>query len=161
MKRITVDGREYQIEFTIEASLYDECTVSAMEVFAKMGAAQADAQENNYEGAIKQMITSMAGVPQRALTLFYAGLLEHHGTDSGDGSVKSKADAKRILVKYLREAGKSFDDVANEMMQQMAEDNFFDLVGLNQMMERMQTEETKKQKRKKVISEVGENMSTD
>jgi hypothetical protein len=29
------------------------------------------------------------------------------------------------------------------------------------MMERMQTEEPKKPKRKKVISEVGENMSTD
>ncbi len=146
MKRITIDGKEYTFEFTIEASLYDECTVSAMEVFVKMGAVRGD---DDMEGAIHRIVETMAGTPKRALTLFYAGLLEHHGA-AGDGSIKSINDAKALLIKYLKEYGKSFDDVSSEMMETMGEDNFFELIGLNKMLNRlnMATEEEKKPRKR-------------
>lgn len=164
MKRLTVDGKEYTIEFNIEATLYNECTEKVMDLFLSAGMAKGEAEnaiakdENeedtvnmkSVEKALRRTVSSMADVPQKALTLFYAGLLEHHGTDSGDGTVKSIKDAKRLLVTYLREhseendgKGKNLLDVMNEMMEQMIEDNFFEKIGLDKMMESM-TGETEK-----------------
>ena len=146
MKRITIDGKEYTFEFTIEATLYDECTIKAMESFVDAGAAQADATENDVKGALMRMIESMAGVPQRALTFFYAGLLEHHGSN-GDGSVPSKNAAKSLVVKYMKESEKNWYDVLQEMTELMVEDSFFDQIGLNNMMEKMQTATEKEEKK--------------
>lgn len=150
MKRITIDGKEYTFEFTIEATLYDECTIKAMESFVDAGAAQADANDNDVKGAMMHVIGSMAGAPHRALTFFYAGLLEHHGSN-GDGSVPSKEAAKALVVKYMKEYQKSWYDVLKEMTDLMAEDSFFDLIGLNEMMDNLtkneQTEAKKPRKR--------------
>lgn len=132
MKKITIDNKEYTFEFTIEASLYDDCTKSVMDIFVKGGMVSSAAQDADIEGATEFLIQTISNLPQKALTLFYAGLLEHHGSE-GDGSVKSKNDAKIILKKYIEEQKKSFRDVLGEMMEQMAEDNFFDLIGLNQI----------------------------
>lgn len=155
MKRITIGGKEYTFEFSIEATLYDECTVKAMEIFINAGVAQADAEDNDLRGAMMNVLSTMAGVPQRALTFFYAGLLEHHGAN-GDGSVKSINDAKALAVKYMAEhpeendgRGKSWFDISNEMTVLMAEDSFFDRIGLNDMMGMIEQTETPRRGRKK------------
>lgn len=149
MKRITIGGKEYTFEFTIEATLYDECTIKAMETFVNSGVAQADASDNNIKGAMMTMIETMAGVPQRALTFFYAGLLEHHGSN-GDKSVLSKDAAKKLVVQYMNEnEGKSWYDIQSEMIEIMVEDSFFDKIGLNTAMERMNLNQTEKKPRKR------------
>lgn len=155
MKRITIGGKEYTFEFSIEATLYDECTVKAMEIFINAGAAQAEAEEKNVKNALQNVVSTVAGVPQRALTFFYAGLLEHHGTN-GDRSIKSINDAKRLAAIYMAEhpedndgRGKSWFDISNEMAELMAEDSFFDKIGLNDMMGKMEQTETPKRGRKK------------
>lgn len=152
MKRITIGGKEYTFEFTIEATLYDECTLSVMESFINAGAAQADLEDKDMIGVLNNMARTMAGVPQRALTLFYAGLLEHHGVN-GDGSISSKDDAKKLIVQYMKEhpedndgKGKNWFDISNEMMELMAEDNFFDMIGLNAMIENATESATPKRK---------------
>lgn len=132
MKKITIDKKEYKIEFTIEASLYDEGTKSIMDFLVTGGLISNAAEEQNVEGAKEYFVSSLANIPQTTLTLFYAGLLEHHGSE-GDGSILSKSDAKKLLATYLKESNKSFRDVLGEMISQMAEDNFFDLIGLNQV----------------------------
>ena len=136
MKRITIDKKEYTFEFTIEASLYDDCTRSVMDMFVKGGMVQGAAEDNDVNSAMENLLDTIANLPQKALTLFYAGLLEHHGPE-GDGSIQGKSDAKKLLASYLKENNKSFRDVLGEMMEQMAEDSFFDLIGLNQMTEEM------------------------
>ena len=155
MKKITINNKEYTIEFSIEASLYDDCTKSVMDMFVKGGMVTAAAEEGDLEGAKENFLDSIANIPQKALTLFYAGLLEHHGTD-GDKTVQSKNDAKKLIKLYIAESKKSFRDVMSEMMEQMAEDSFFDLVGLNQITTEM-TEETTEAKSTKA----GKNLSSE
>ena len=147
MKRITIDKKEYKFEFTIEASLYDDCTKSIMDLFVTGGMVSNAAENNDIDGAKEYFINSIADIPKIALTLFYAGLLEHHGSE-GDGSIKSISDAKRLFAKYHEETGKSYRDVLGEMMEQMAEDNFFDLIGLNQVANEL-TEDEKNESGKK------------
>ena len=152
MKRITIGGKEYTFEFTIEATLYDECTIKAMESFVNAGTAQADVTDKNVKGAMMAMIETMAGIPQRALTFFYAGLLEHHGAN-GDGSVLSKDTAKRLCVQYMKEnEGKSWRDIQEEMSEIMVEDSFFDMIGLNKLMEQMNESQTVKKPRKRTTA---------
>ena len=141
MKRITIDNKEYTIEFSIEASLYDDCTKSVMDMFVKDGMVSTAAEEGDLEGAKEGLLSTIANIPQKALTLFYAGLLEHHGP-YGDKSILSINDAKELAKLYIIESEKSWRDIMTEMMAQMAEDNFFDLVGLNQLTKEV-TEESK------------------
>lgn len=133
MKKITINKKEYTFEFSIEASLYDECTKSVMDMFIKSGMAQGAAENNDVDSAMDNLLETIANLPQKALTLFYAGLLEHHGTEEGDGSIKSMSDAKRLLATYVKEKNKSFRDVLGEMMDLMVKDSFFELIGLNQI----------------------------
>lgn len=132
MKKITINKKEYTLEFSIEASLYDECTMSVMDMFVKGGMVQGAAETNNVEDAMQNLMQTIANLPQKALTVFYAALLEHHGPE-GDGSIQSISDAKRVLADYLKEKKKTFRDVFSEMMALMEKDNFFELVGLNQV----------------------------
>lgn len=147
MKRITINKKEYILEFTIEASLYDECTKSVMDMFVKGGMIQGAAEDNNAEDALENLIETISNLPKKALTLFYAGLLEHHGPE-GDKSIIGMADAKKLLATYLRESEKSFRDVLSDMMQLMADDHFFELIGLDKMTEdlteKLPKEETSK-----------------
>lgn len=132
MKRLTINKKEYTLEFTIEASLYDDCTRSVMDMFVKGGMIQGAAEDNNAEDALENLIDTISNLPQKALTLFYAGLLEHHGPE-GDGSIQGMTDAKKLLATYLKESEKSFRDVLGDMMQLMADDHFFELIGLDKM----------------------------
>lgn len=150
MKKITINKKEYKFEFSIEASLYDECTKSVMDMFVKAGMAQGAAENNDVEGAKENLLETIANLPQKTLTLFYAGLLEHHGSDEGDGSITSMSDAKKLLATYLKEKNKSFRDVLEEMMELMVKDSFFELIGLNQITESLEAE---------VTTEVGKNTS--
>ena len=141
MKRITIDKKEYIIEFSIEATLYNECTEKIMDMITTVGVTQATLESDDVSNddktdkAIKAVISNTADIPQRALTLFYAGLLEHHGADNGDGSVRSKNDAKRLLTTYLREnEGKSLYDVMNEMTEEIINDHFFEMIGVDKVM---------------------------
>jgi hypothetical protein len=152
MKRITIDGKEYVFEFSIAASLYNDLTEEIMNGFVKGGLVEDAAKNKNVKGAMEQFVSALANVPQRALTLFYAGLLEHHGTEYGDGSVKSMKDASKVLRAYLNEHKEeklSFYDVMVQMMECIAEDNFFEMIGWEKMMENVPTEEPKKRRSRK------------
>ena len=160
MKRITINNKEYTIEYSIEASLYDDCTKSVMDIFVKAGMSEHYAKHGDAQAAMDEIIGTMTSLPQRVITLFYAGLLEHHGA-CGDHSIKSKADAKEILKMYIKESGKSFSAVNDELMECIAEDNFFDLIGLNEMFKRAENEENlgEKPKRGRKKKEDGKNIS--
>ena len=139
MKKITINKKEYTLEYTIEASLYNDCSMAVMDTFVKSGMVQEAAEENNVNDTMQNLLETIADMPSKALTLFYAGLLEHHGPE-GDGRVQGIADAKKLLAEYLKEKKKSFRDVFTEMIDLMAKDNFFDLIGLTGMVKEMEKE---------------------
>ena len=142
MLNLIIGGKDYHIEYTIEASLYNECTEKVTGLMASIGEAGDKAE-------IKAMLSSIADIPQTVLTMFYAGLLEHHGED-GDGTVTSKKDAKNLIRQYLVEHKDddtgNFYGVMEMLIGQMGDDGFFELIGLNQIMN--QTAETEKKARK-------------
>lgn len=150
MKSIKINGNIYKIEYSIEASLYEECSECVMDFFVKMGMADGAAEIGDNEGAVNNIVKTITGIPVKTLTLFYAGLLEHHSD-----TIRSKDEAKTLLKDYLKESGKSFVDVFKELTDIVNEDNFFEMIGLNQM---FQTESNTEPKKKK---KGGENTSTE
>lgn len=136
MKVINIGGKDYTIEFTIEASLYSECTEKVMGLMLSI----ADAGEKDELSAIAP---SMSDIPQTTLTMFYAGLLEHHG-EEGDGTVLTKKDAKKLIKQYLDEHKEdetgNFYGLMELMIEIMTDDDFFNQIGLKQLFQETQTE---------------------
>lgn len=146
MRRLTINGKEYTFKFSIEASLYNECTEATMNMFLSLGEAQGEAEiasadnpaevKDQFMSALRKTFKSVANIPQTALTLFYAGLMECHGA-SGDNTIRSMTDAKKVLADYLRESESNFFDVNNMMLECMGEDNFFELTGIARILDQM------------------------
>lgn len=131
--KLNIDGKDYTFVYSIEASLCEECVEKTTSIMVAIGEAQS-------EEDMKKMINSLSNIPQTALSMFYAGLLEKHGD-----VVRSKADAKVLLKKYLEqhsdEENANFYGILMMVFEQMQEDGFFKLIGLEQMMnEASQTE---------------------
>jgi len=166
MKRITIDKKEYTIEYSIEATLYNECTEKVMDLMVSAGVAEAEVSNDNI--GVKEKVQVMADafkknisdVPQKALTLFYAGLLEHHG-EFGDKTVLSIHEAKRLLVAYMREnEGLTLYDIMNDMIEEMGKDHFFEKIGVDKMVKNANIaaeKEIKKPQDHKRKSKVGDN----
>lgn len=129
MKVIKIGNKEYKFEFTIEASLYGECTETLTAFLTNVGTAG---------GNLKEVLKSISDIPQTALTLFYAGLLEHHGED-GDGTVTTKKDAKRLIKQYFEDKKDTdeadFYSIMALMIEVMEEDGFFKRTGLSRVLE--------------------------
>lgn len=139
MKTLNIGGKDYIFEFTMEASLYDECAISITSFMNELN-------EGETKSDMKRIIASMANIPQTALTVFYAGLLEHHGKD-GDKSILGKSDAKKLIKTYFNEHKEdekgNFYGVLNLMIEIMMDDGFFEQIGLTQALT-MDTEKTTK-----------------
>lgn len=146
-KMITANGKDYKIEFSIEASLYKDCADSVLNTIS--------AAEG---GDVKTQINAVSCMPLTVLNMFHAGLLEHHGID-GDGAVTSIVDSKNILKSYMKENDLDFDTVSNMLFDQMVEDGFFKLIGMDFEVETKPKEVKKPQdhKRKQKKEEQSEN----
>ena len=141
-KVITIGGEEYRLEYSIEASLYADCVSKLMSLMTDVETA---GQEEN----IKKLFSGVSNIPDTTLSMFYAGLLEAHGLE-GDNKVPNIQAAKKLLSQYLKEHKDdetgNFYGVMEMCIGQMGEDGFFNLVGLDSMMESM-TENPKKQRK--------------
>lgn len=165
MKNINIDGKEYTLEYTIGASLYDECVVSVMKLLSSYAYAESDELKGNTKAIVDEQLTIMGGIPKVALNCFYAGLLEHHGTgeyagENSDGSVSSIVVARGLIGKYLKESkengtGGTFMDVFNMCVECMGDDDFLTLIGVDDMISTMtpQKKSTKRGRPKKEIIE--------
>lgn len=141
MKKLTVGGKEYTLEYSIGASLYEECVTS---VVSLLGSAAMDDDNDESKEAMLERIGLMGGIPKVAATVLYAGLLEHHGTgeyasDSSDGSIPDKRAVLGLFRTFNEEHKESGDgswmDIFNLCLECMGDDDFFGLIGLNQLME--------------------------
>lgn len=131
-KILKIGGKDYKLEYSIEASLYADCT-------ANLTGLMTEIQMAGDNKDVKKVVSELSNIPQTALTIFYAGLMEHHGAHpDGDGTVPDIQTAKRLIAQYLKEH--TDDDTGNFFgimqmcIEQMGEDGFFKLTGLEGMM---------------------------
>lgn len=149
-KTLNIDGNDYKLEYTIEASLYAECVSELMKLMADIELAEEKED-------LKKLLCGISNIPKTTLTMFYAGLMEHHGIHSeGDGKVPDIQTAKKLLTRYIKDHKNdklgNFYGIMQMCVEQMGEDGFFNLTGLGEMLEtnpKIQKEE-KKEKAEKV-----------
>ena len=152
MKKLTIGGKEYTIEFTIEASLYDECVERTVGLMQRLFAS-ADSED------FEQIIHAMTDIPKTTLVMLYAGLLENHSDE-----VKSLDDAKELIKTLIRENKEdellsNFYGIMQMLMEVMQDDGFFKQIGLEQMMTEIENEtqpEKKATPKKATTTKVGE-----
>lgn len=150
-KVITVNGEDYKLEFAIEASLYKECIQSVTELMYTIDSGQSARDA-------KTILSGISDIPGTAINCLYAGLLEHHGVESGDGKVPNMLAAKRLardIIKDDQNDIENFYDLMTMCVEQMGEDGFFDLVGLGSLISENE-KPTQKRGRKKKQTEVSE-----
>lgn len=139
MLELKIGNKDYKIEFSIEASLYKDCTEQVTTLMSEMF--NPDGNKN-----IKDVISTMSNIPQTTLTMFYAGLLEHHGED-GDRTVLSLSDAKKLIKQYIgehkEEESGNFFGIMKMLIEQMGTDGFFKQIGLEQVAETVPTKKAK------------------
>lgn len=97
---ITVNGKEYILEYTFEAAECHECIDAAMDIFGGMMTAKIDSKHSE-EMQVRDFLMSLSDLPRMAMDMFYAGLLENHGTGpDGDGTITSRADARCLYKQW-------------------------------------------------------------
>lgn len=138
MRVLKIGKEEYTFKFDIEASLYSECTEKVTSIlFAMAGEEGKDAK--------KAFLSSLSDIPQVALHMFHAGLLEHHGV--------TLSESKKLIAQYIREHREdetgSFYGVMNMLLEDMDADGFFSLIGLDKMLQKV-TDQVGKVKAPKV-----------
>lgn len=131
-KVLQIGGKDYKLEYSIEASLYADCTASLTGLMTEIQIA-GDSKD------IKRIVSELSNIPQTTLTIFYAGLMEHYGVHpDGDGSVPDIQTAKHLIAQYLKEHSEddtgNFFGIMQMCIEQMGEDGFFKLTGLEGMM---------------------------
>ncbi len=134
MLNLTINGKEYTLEYTIEASLYSECTEKITSLLSSVAMSTSN---EDLHGLLK----NMSNIPQTTLTMFYAGLLENHSEE-----VESINDAKALIKQLMKENKEdeslsSFYGIMLKIVDCMADDGFFEQTGLTKLLNMSQTEE--------------------
>lgn len=125
MKIITINAKEYTLEYTMEASLYKEGIEELTRYMMKMDPSTLESPES--------IISSIADLPHTVLTMFYAGLLEYHSDE-----IKTEKHAKNLLKDYFAEHKEdetgNFYGMMGIIFDCMRDDGFFNQLGLTQML---------------------------
>ena len=127
MKIINVNSKEYILEYTMEASLYRDCVEKTTGYMMKTS-------DKDRMASLEGIISSIGDLPQTALTMFYAGLMEHQSDE-----IKTEKEAKALLKQYFAEHKEeetgNFFGMMMLMIECMMDDGFFKQIGLEQMLE--------------------------
>lgn len=132
MRVLKIGNEEYTFKFSIEASLYNECAEKITSIL--FGMAGADGKE-----AKKEFISTISNIPQTALHMFHAGLLEYHNLTFDD--------SKKLIAQYIKEHKNdetgSFYGIMEMLIEDMSNDGFFELIGLDKMISNMEVQAEK------------------
>ena len=133
MKSITVDGKEYKLEFSFEAAEYKEFVKEMFDVIsgAILVKNANDIENPTHEDMIDGSASMIAEIPHICIEGFYAGLLEHNPVPQGE--------AKTLMKSYMKENNLSFMKLYKELKQCMEDDSFFELSGLADMLNGLKT----------------------
>ena len=141
MKTIKIGDKEYTLEFTYEAA---DCKDHVQNMFNVMSGAYIvrragteDVQESDAMRAVIDGSAEMvADIPRICRIAFYAGMLEQNEV--------SMDEAKELMKQYMRETKLSFYRLFEDLKKWMEDDGFFDMSGLNEMIQSMSMAAEKK-----------------
>lgn len=139
MKILTIGKNEYKLEYSFAAAENKEVVQKMFNMLS--GAYLIKGNQNNPTDAMVDGVSEMvADIPHIAKSAFYAGLLENHEM--------SKDEAYELMKQYMKENKISYNKLYEDIKTCMEDDGFFDLSGLTEMIQTMQTgiEEAAKQK---------------
>lgn len=139
MKTLTINGNEYKLEYTFEASEHKDTVQKMFKVLsgAYLMRKGVVIDETDEEKAKEAMVNAMidgsaemvADVPHIVKSAFYAGLLEHNP--------KSEDEAYSLMKEYMKENKISYRKLFEDIKECMEDDGFFDLSGLTEMLREM------------------------
>lgn len=138
MTTIKIGEKEYQIEFTFEAA---ECKGLVQSMFnvlsgsyvVKNTISNSSNEEDNKATAVAAMVDGVsemvADIPRICRIAFFAGMLENNPV--------SEDEAKELMKQYMKENRMSFYQLFEDLKEYMEEDGFFDLSGIAEMIQKM------------------------
>lgn len=151
MKKITINGKEYTLEYSFDAAEDRDCVQAMFKILSGAYVARraVGVNENDIIGAGSAIIDGMSDqateIPHIVNVTFSAGLLENH-----EGITKE--ESKKLLRTYMKETKTSYMGMYELIRDCMEEDGFFDLSGLTEMIQAMNNaamEKTEKITKKK------------
>nr|DAE46126.1 MAG TPA: hypothetical protein [Caudoviricetes sp.] len=156
---MTVNNKEYAIEYTFEAAHNKKCVDVCWNQFTGAGMMKntalnelEDSDTANRVMTLDNLIGFMSDIPETVITLLYAGLLEHHGPDSDDPIIVTGKDARKLYKQFCKENPDNLlasdMEMFNAIKVQMEEDGFFKRIGLESFMEKMRQTESQEESKK-------------
>lgn len=132
MKSITINGNDYNLEFSFEAAEKKDFVGLMFRITS--GASLLDGAEDIENPTARDMINGtvnmVADIPHICRIGFYVGLLENNPVP--------EAEAKTLMKTYMKEHGIGYAELYEELRQCMEDDGFFALSGIQKMLENMQ-----------------------
>jgi hypothetical protein len=149
MLEISIKDKQYKLEYTFEAVRHKTLLKMMFDIMSgayttkKILAVQNENEANAVVAMLDGTSDMVADIPEITEIAFYAGLLENNPVD--------KAEAKSLMKQYMIDNKLSFNALYTDIKKCMEDDGFFDLSGINEMLEQMNKVMTEGQKNKKVV----------
>lgn len=149
MLEISIKDKQYKLEYTFEAVRHKTLLKMMFDIMSgayttkKILAIQNENEANAVVAMLDGTSDMVADIPEITEIAFYAGLLENNPVD--------KAEAKSLMKQYMIDNKLSFNALYTQIKECMENDGFFDLSGINEMLEQMNKAMTESQDNKKVI----------
>lgn len=132
MKEITVNGTDYKLEFSFEAAERKDFVSMMFRIVS--GAAlledAVDMENPTAKDMINGTINMVSDIPHICRTGFFVGLMENNPLP--------EAEAKALMKLYMKENKIGYADLYEDLRKCMEDDGFFDLSGIQKMLENMQ-----------------------
>lgn len=149
MLEITIKDKQYKLEYTFEAVRHKQLLKMMFDIMSgayttkKILAVQNENEANAVVAMLDGTSDMVADIPEITEIAFYAGLLENNPV--------SKVEAKDLMKQYMIDNKLSFNALYTDIKKCMEDDGFFDLSGINEMLEQMNKAITEGQDNKKVV----------
>jgi hypothetical protein len=149
MKILTIDGKDYKVEFSFEAAEYKDCVDKAFKVVSgSYMARRSNFDKDDKQAMMEMMIDGTADMvsdlPVVVPSFLYAGLLENN-------PIANEQEAKALFKQFIREnpndVRASFYGMFTFLKECMEDDGFFKLTGLDKLVEQMNQEAEKEEEK--------------
>lgn len=135
MLEITIKDKQYKLEYIFEAVRHKQLLKMMFDIMSgayttkRILSVQNESDANAVVAMLDGASDMVADIPEITEIAFYAGLLENNPV--------TQAEAKSLMKQYMIDNKLSFNGLYTQIKQCMEDDGFFDLSGINEMLEQM------------------------
>lgn len=132
MREIKINGKIYIIKFTHKAAKCQNCVQKVFELATGTTAMRgfSESKEPTLGDMISGVAMQVAEIPSLCDTLMFAGL-------KAENPVETEEQAGDLLIEYMEETGKGYAEIFESFKECMAEDGFFKIAGIEDMIQSM------------------------